>query len=64
MHVVESGVDLAEGVAVRDELVDLELALHVVVDEVGQLRAALDAAEGAALPHATGDELECCEKCK
>lgn len=64
VHVVEGGVDLAERVAVRDELVDLELAGHVVVDEVGQLRAALDAAEGAALPHAAGDELECCQGCK
>lgn len=43
-----------------DELVDLELAVLVVLDEVGQLGATLDAAEGAALPHTTGDELECC----
>ena len=42
-----------------DELVDLELALEIVVDQVGQLAAALDAAEGAALPHTAGDELEC-----
>lgn len=42
----------------RDELVHLELALQVVVDQIGQLGAALDAAEGAALPHAAGDELE------
>lgn len=61
VHVVESAVDAAEGLAVGDELVDLERAVHVVVDEVGELSAALDAAEGAALPHAAGDELECCE---
>ncbi len=62
VHVVEGLVDTAEGLAVGDELVDLQLAGHVVVDQVGQLSAALDAAESAALPHAAGDELECCEE--
>lgn len=42
----------------RDELVDLELAVEVVADEAGELRAALDAAKGASLPHAARDELE------
>ena len=42
----------------RDELVDLELSVQVVVNEIRQLRAALDAAESAALPGAAGDELE------
>jgi hypothetical protein len=41
-----------------DELIDLELAVHVVGDEAGELCAALDAAEGAAFPDAAGDELE------
>ena len=45
----------------RDELVDLELAGHVVVDEVRELRAAFDAAESAAFPYAASDELECWE---
>lgn len=45
-----------------DELVDLKFALQVVVDKVGQLGAALDATEGASLPHTTGDELERCSK--
>jgi hypothetical protein len=62
VHVVESLVDAAERLAVGDELVDLQLAGHIVVDEVRELRAALDAAESAALPYAAGDELECCEK--
>jgi hypothetical protein len=47
---------------VGDELVDLQLALHVVVDQVGKLSAALDATEGTTLPHTAGDKLECCEK--
>jgi len=59
---VEGLVDAAERLAVSDELVDLQLALHVVVDEIGQLGAALDAAESAALPHTAGDQLECCKE--
>jgi hypothetical protein len=58
LHVAKGLVDLVEGLAVRDELVDLEVALHVVGDEAGQLRAALDTAEGAAFPYAACDELE------
>jgi hypothetical protein len=58
LHVAKGLVDLVEGLAVRDELVDLQVALHVVVNEAGQLRAALDAAEGAAFPYAARDELE------
>ena len=42
----------------RNELVNLELALKVVVDEAGELGAALDAAESGSLPDTTGDELE------
>lgn len=60
VHVVESLVDGAEVLAVSDELVDLQFAVHVVVDETTHLRATLDAAEGATFPYATGDELESC----
>ena len=34
----------------RDELIYLQFALEVVVDEIGQLGAAFDAAERAAFP--------------
>lgn len=47
----------------RDEFVDLEIAVHVVGDKAGELGAALDTAEGASLPDTAGDELECCEDC-
>ena len=60
MHVVEGLVDAAERLAVGDELIDLKLAGHVVVNKVRKLSTALDAAESAALPHTAGDELECC----
>ena len=58
MHIMERIINPTQILTVRDELVDLELAVHVIVDEVGQLRAAFDAAEGAAGPFAAGDELE------
>ena len=63
MHIVESLVDLAERLSVGDELVDLELAAHVVVDKAAHLAAALDTTESAPLPYTSGDELECCIKC-
>ena len=59
LHNLEGVVDLAQRLAVGDELVDLQLAVQVVLDEAGQLRPALDAAEGTSLPLATSDELEC-----
>lgn len=58
VHVVEGLVDAAERLAVGDKLVDLQLAGHVIVDQVGKLSAALDTAESAALPYTAGDELE------
>jgi hypothetical protein len=58
LHVLEGGVDLVERLSVGDELVDLELAGHIVVDEVRKLSTSLDTTEGTSLPDTTGDELE------
>jgi hypothetical protein len=41
-----------------NELVHLEVAVHVVSDKAGQLSAALDTTERAAFPDTTSDELE------
>ena len=46
-----------------DELVHLELAVEVVVDETRQLCATLDTTEGTSLPDTTSDELERCDMC-
>mmetsp|Transcript_12955 Transcript_12955/g.33758 ORF Transcript_12955/g.33758 Transcript_12955/m.33758 type:complete len:451 (+) Transcript_12955:73-1425(+) len=51
-------IDLLECAVVCDVLVDLHLAVHVRVHELGDLRARLEAAKGRALPHAPCDELE------
>ena len=52
-------VDVVQRLTVGDELVDHQLAAEVVVHQAWQLAAALDAAECAALPHTSGDQLEC-----
>lgn len=46
----------------RNEFVHFQFPLQVVVDKIGELCASLDASEGAAFPHAAGDELEGCSK--
>ena len=58
VHEVEGVVDLFEPHGVRDHLVDLDLAFHVLLDHARQLSAALDAAEGGAHPLPAGDQLE------
>lgn len=60
LHGIERPVDAAQWLPVRDELVHLQLAGQVVVHQIGQLRAAFDAAERAAFPHTAGDQLERC----
>lgn len=57
---MEGLVDTAERLAVGNELINLKLAGHVVVNKVGKLGAALDTTERAALPDTASDELECC----
>src|SRR4051794_15621025 len=51
-------IDLVERQHFGYELVDLELAFHVVFDIARQLRAAFHAAECRAAPDAAGHELE------
>ena len=45
LHILESIVDLGKRLTVSDEFVNLEFSLHVVVDQVGKLRATLDTTE-------------------
>src|SRR5215211_7301491 len=58
MHQVEGRVDLLQRHGVGDEVVDVDLALHVPVYDLGHVGAAPSAAECAALPDPPGDELE------
>ena len=58
VHQVEGRVDLVERHGVGDQVVDVDLALHVPVDDLRHVGAAARAAEGGALPDPAGDELE------
>src|SRR6266851_4672502 len=57
-HQVEALVDALQWQGVGDQRVDLDLAVHVPVDDLRHVGAAARAAEGRALPDAAGDELE------
>src|SRR6185437_14555779 len=51
VHQVERFVDLLQRQHLRDELVHLQPALHVIVDVARQLRTAFDATECCTAPH-------------
>src|SRR6188768_4274277 len=58
VHEIESVVDLVERHHVRDEVVDVDLLVHVPVDDLRHVGAATRAAERRALPDAAGHQLE------
>src|SRR5205085_3369205 len=56
-HQLERVVDVVERDAVGDEGVDVELPVQVELHQLGDLVAALDAAEGRPADAAAGDEV-------
>src|SRR5687768_1374396 len=58
MHQVEALVDVLQRQFVRDQVVDVDLLLHVPVDDLRHVGAAPRAAERGAFPDPAGDELE------
>src|SRR5262252_8659983 len=58
VHQLESLVDVGQRHGVRDHRIDLDLALHVPVDDFRHVGAPARAAEGRALPDTPGDQLE------
>src|SRR5689334_9723144 len=58
VHQVEAPVDLVEAQRVGDHRIDRDLPVHVPVDDLGHVGAALGAAERGAAPVAAGDKLE------
>ena len=57
-HVVESRGNLSKGLAVGDELIDLQLAVQVVIDQARQLAATFDTTESTTFPNTTSNKLE------
>src|SRR5579872_861982 len=58
VHQVEAVIDLVERHGVGDQVVDIDLAVHVPIDDARHVGAAARPAKGGALPDAPGDELE------
>src|SRR6185437_4507635 len=58
MHQVERLVDVLQRQQVGDEIVDVELAVHVPVDDLRHIGAAARAAERGAFPHPPGYQLK------
>jgi len=58
MHQVEGVIDLVERHHMGDHRIDLDLALHVPVDDFGNIGAAARAAERRAFPNPSRYELE------
>src|SRR5690606_836495 len=58
MHQIEGLVNPLQRQGVGDHRIDLDLAVHVPVDDLRRVGAAARAAEGRALPDAARDQLE------
>src|SRR3954447_26948239 len=58
MHQIEAPIDLIQRQLMGDQVVDIDLTFHVPVDNARHVRPTAGAAEGGALPDASGDELE------
>src|SRR6266487_3078113 len=58
MHQIEGVVDLFERHRVGDHRIDLDLAIHIPVDNLRHVSAAARTTKGSAAPHAPGNELE------
>src|SRR5271168_2940723 len=58
VHEVECVVDFRERHGVGDQAVDVDLALHVPVDDLGHVGASACTAEGRAFPHTARHKLE------
>ena len=58
VHQIEALVDVIEAEGVGNQIVDIDLPLHVPVDNLGHVGAAPGAAEGRTLPDPTGNQLE------
>src|SRR5690349_11635672 len=58
MHELERLVDALEWQNVGDHGIDLDLAAHVPVDDLGHIGAAASAAKGSAAPHSAGHQLK------
>src|SRR5277367_4162538 len=58
MHQLEAFVDVGEGKLVGDQIVDVDLTVHVPIDDARHVGTPARAAKCGAFPDAAGDELD------
>ena len=58
MHQIEGGIDLFQRHGVGDQIVNVDLAFHVPVDDLWNICASARASKSAAFPYAPGYQLE------
>src|SRR5262245_28337344 len=58
MHQIERTIDVLERHRVRDEIVDVDFAVHVPVDDLRHVGPAASATKGGAFPDAPCDQLK------
>src|SRR5215831_19057488 len=57
-HQIETLIDVRKRELMGDQIVDVDLLLHVPIDDPRHIGASLGAAEGGSLPHPAGNQLE------
>src|SRR5215469_9930042 len=57
-HQLKTLVDVRKGELVSDQIVDIDLPLHVPIDDLGHISASFGAAKGGALPNPAGHQLK------
>ena len=58
MHEIKALVDFLEAERVRNHWIDFNLAIHIPIDNLGDISAPARTAEGRAFPDPTGDQLK------
>src|SRR5690606_2483425 len=58
LHEIEAFVDAFKRQGVRNEIVDIDLAVHIPVDDARYIGAATRATKCRSLPDSAGDQLE------
>jgi len=58
MHQLKTAVDIGQREFMRDEIIDIDFAVHIPVDNFRHIATALGAAESGALPDTPGNQLK------
>lgn len=59
LHDIERLVNILQSLSVSDKLIDLELALHVVINQIWELSSTFNATKSRSTPNTSSDKLKC-----